>query len=277
MEAMKLATAIHGMVGLVVLASCDHHSASGVIPEAGATAVTSVSARPSASVTASASASASAAPETPAPPTDYSSLVDAERDGDKAVGKTVLLKATRAALFADAVKLHPCVWDVHDVHKDLRATYPTAKRDLVRAIPTVVGQRCTRVVIRLTSPKTPTGFERVTFVDAIDVHPSTPAPPPSGVDYGSTDELLLAGDAAAGKVAQIPIRRTSSSASGGFDAQPCDVTGVMLRVDYEPSQQALVDALPSGFAGCRAIRIKMKRLTDRREGTWLAAFVDVAP
>jgi hypothetical protein len=275
---MKLARTIHGLVGLIALASCDHHGASGVVADGGATSA-SVSARPSASATASASASASATPETPPPPTDYKSLVEAERDGDKANGKTVLVQTTRGALFADAVKLRPCVWDVRDVHKDVRTTYPTAKRDLVRAIPAIIGQRCTRVVIRLTSPKTATGFERATFVDAIDVHPSTSTapPPPSGVDYGSTDDLLLAGDAAVGKVAQIPIRRTSAASSNGFDAQPCDVPGVSLRVDYESSQQALVDALPSGFSACRAIRINMKQLTDRREGTWHAAFVDVAP
>jgi hypothetical protein len=273
---MKRATTIHGLLGLIALASCDHHAA--VTHEGGAaSAASSVSTPPSVSVATSASASASAVPETPAPPTDYKSLAAAERDGDKAIGKTVLVLATRGALFADAVKLHTCVWDVRDVHKDVRATYPNAKRDLVRAIPSSVGGRCTRVVVRLTSPKTANGFERVALVDAIDVHPSTPAPPPSGVDYGSTDELLLAGDAAAGKIAQVPIRRTSGSASNGFDAQTCDVSGVTLRVDYEAAQQAFVDALPSGFSPCRTIRIKMKRLTERRDGTWLADLVDVTP
>jgi hypothetical protein len=272
---MKNAAAIYGLLGLIALASCDHAA---VTHEGGvAAAASSASTPPSGSVATSASASASAVPETPPPPTDYKSLAAAERDGDKAIGKTVLVLTTRGALFADAVKLHTCVWDVRDVHKDVRATYPNAKRDLVRAIPSSVGGRCTRIVVRITSPKTANGFERVAFVDAIDVHASTPAPPPSGVDYGSTDELLLAGDAAAGKIAQVPIRRTSASASNGFDAQTCDVSGVTLRVDYETAQQALVDALPSGFSPCRTIRIKMKRLTERRDGTWLADLVDVTP
>ncbi|HEY2368288.1 MAG TPA: hypothetical protein VGH87_17945, partial [Polyangiaceae bacterium] len=96
---MKNAAAIYGLLGLIALASCDHAA---VTHEGGvAAAASSASTPPSGSVATSASASASAVPETPPPPTDYKSLAAAERDGDKAIGKTVLVLTTRGALFAD--------------------------------------------------------------------------------------------------------------------------------------------------------------------------------
>ena len=221
-------------------------------------------------------ASVARPPETPPPPTDYRSLAEADADGDKAIGKTVLMRTTRGALLPDTVKLVPCVWDVHDA-RSVRASYVPAKRALVRAIPSLAGPDCTRVIVRLDGKRTGTTFERATFIDAIDVHASAVAASTPGADYGSTDDLLLAGDAAAGKVARIPIRRTSGTTANEFDVQTCDVTGVAVHLEYQPAQQALVDALPSGFSPCRTVRVKMKRLVDRREGTWRGELVDVPP
>lgn len=222
-------------------------------------------------------ASAVRPPEAPPPPTDYRSLAEAEADGDKAIGKTVLIRTTRGALLADTVKLTPCVWDVHDSGHGVRASYVPAKRALVRAIPSLVGPECTRVIIRLDGKRTGSTFERTTFVDAIDVHPSSAVASSAApdADYGSTDDLLLAADSAVGKVARIPIRKTSGTSANEFDAQACDVTGVAVHLEYQPAQQAVVDALPSGFSPCRTVRVKMQRLTDRREGTWRGVLVDV--
>ena len=217
-----------------------------------------------------------APPESPAPPTNYRSLAEAEADGDKAIGKTVLTRTTRGAMFADAVKLTPCVWDVHDSGRSVRASYVSNKRALVRAIPSVAGVGCTRVIIRLDGKKVGGSFERATFVDAIDVHPAPVAPSPPDADYGSTDDVLLAADSAVGKVARIPIRKTSGTDANAFDAQTCDVTGVSVHVEYKPAQQALVDALPSGFSPCRTVRVKVKGMIDRREGSWRGELVDVS-
>ena len=215
-------------------------------------------------------------PETPAPPTGYRSLAEAEADGDKAIGKTVLMRTTRGAMLADSVKLEPCVWDVHDSGRSVRASYVATKRALVRAIPSVVGPECTRVIIRLDGKKTGPTFERATFVEAIDVHPSPVASSPPDADYGSTDDVLLAADSAVNKLARIPIRKTSGASANEFEAQTCDVTGVSVHVQYKPAQRALVDALPSGFSTCRTVRVKMKGMIDRREGTWRAELVDVS-
>jgi hypothetical protein len=230
----------------------------------------------SASVKASAAASDAAPPEPPPPPTDYKSLALAEAAGDRAIGKTVLISASRGALFADAVVLHPCVFDVREV-RAIRAAYSSDQRALVRAMPsTIEAGHCKRTIVKITGPKSEHGYEHAALVDVVDVHPSTtpPAPPPAGVDFASTDDLLLAGDAAAGKVAQIPIRLTALPAAGAFDAQTCDVAGVALRVEYQPAQQALVDAFPSGFAPCRTVRVRPKRLTNRHDGTWLVELLN---
>ncbi len=263
-------------VALLAIAVCCNDKQAATTDAGPAKPVASVSASASVRATTSVAASDSAPPEPPPPPTDYKSLALAEADGDKAIGKTVLISASRGAIFSDAVVLHPCVFDVREV-RAIRATYSIDKRALVRAMPsTIESGHCKRTIVKITGPKSEHGYEHAALVDVVDVRPSnTPKPPPpAGVDFASTDDLLLAGDAAAGKIAQLPVRLTALPTGSAFDAQTCDVAGVALRIEYRPAQQALVEKFPSGFAPCRTVRVKPKRLTNRHDGTWLVELLD---
>jgi len=211
--------------------------------------------------------------EVPDPTTDYKSLDDAKLDGNKAFGKTILLKVWRGSTEASTVTLYGC--GKLGGSGFLVASYAVDKRPLVKSIPTTIPIQghCPRAVIKLTGKQDYSTDFKGELQQILDVTPAEAEKLPAGVDYVSMDDVTIDGKKAAGKVAQLRVYRGDTEEKK-FTAYPCKAAGLhFITVNFKPEQKELVKGLSSTPVTCETV--KMKLTNQDFVGTWSAQLMDV--
>lgn len=250
----------------LALLGCVHQASK--TGDAGVTTVSSaavVAAAPSASVTADVM---------PDPAADYTSIDDAKLDGNKAVGKTLLLRVWRGTTEADKVTLYSCT-KASSAYVDTR--YALEMRPLVKRIPPSlpVQSRCPRALIQVTGKQPFLGELRGQLAQVLDVTPAQPEPLPPGVDYVSMDDINIDGKKAAGKVAQLRGYRGTLD-DKKFILYPCGRAGGLnfMNVMVGPDQRDSVQGFSDSMSSCQTIRVKLTNQAPFNS-TWTAQLIEI--
>lgn len=214
--------------------------------------------------------------DVPDPTTDYKTIDDAKLDGQKAIGKTILLKAWRGTTDATTVTLFAC--GKAGAGGFLSATYSVDKRALVKSIPASIPLQghCPRVVVKLTGKEAYTNDFKGELQQIMDVTPAEAEKLPPGVDYVSMDDINIDGKKALGKIAQLRMYRGNTEEKK-FTAYPCGKSGGLnfLYVNFTPDQKDVVKDLSSSPSSCQTVKVKLTT-QQAYTSTWNAALLEVA-
>lgn len=211
--------------------------------------------------------------DAPDPTTDYKSLDDAKLDGNKAFGKTLLVRVWRGSTEATNVTLFAC--GKLGAGGMLMAKYALEQRPLVKAIPTTIPMQghCPRAVIKLTGKQDYSSDFKGELQQIMDVTPAEAEKLPPGVDYVSMDDVTIDGKKAAGKVAQLRVYRGDTE-DKKFTAYPCKAAGLhFITVAFAPEQKDSVKELSSTPVTCQPVKVKLTK--QDFVGTWTAQLLEV--
>ncbi len=261
-----------GLVGFVAIAAgSTPRRSSSSSSDAGSTTVATVTATPTASTPKTPDPE-----DVPDPTTDYKTIDDAKLDGQKAIGKTLLLKVWRGNTDANTVTLFAC--GKAGTGGFLTATYSVDKRPLVKSIPASIPLQghCPRVVLKLTGKEAYTNDFKADLQQIMDVTPAEAEKLPPGIDYVSMDDVNIDGKKAAGKIAQLRMYRGNTEEKK-FTGYPCGKSGGLnfLYVTFSPDQKDAVKDLSSSALACQTVKLKLTT-QQAYTSTWNAQLVEVA-
>jgi hypothetical protein len=212
--------------------------------------------------------------DVPDPVTDYKTIDDAKLDGNKAFGKTLLMKVWRGTTDATNVTLYGCGKLAGGY---VEVAYPLAQRTLVKAIPPTIPIQghCPRVVIKITGKQPYISELKGELQQIMDVTPADPETLPPGVDYVSMDDINIDGKKAAGKIAMLKAYRGNLDEKK-FTAYPCGHSGGLnfLYVNFSPAQKELVRDFSDSIMSCQSVKVKLTT-QQAYTSTWNAQLVDV--
>ncbi len=213
----------------------------------------------------------------------YKNLAAVKKAGKKAVGKTVLIKGYVKSVMSPAL-LAECK-PKNDKTIPLIVTYDAKLRDALRG----VGQYCqcktkpARILVKITNDEAvrdsfPFYKHKKPIVGEIvaiyDVQPDPPpAKLPKGVDFVSFDDILFAGKAAIGKIADLGIHREHNTPTVDGKKQytlnangcnPHQSVNPEIRVFETKQTKAWLAKLPkNNGAKCQRVRIKIVKGPER--------------
>jgi predicted aconitase with swiveling domain len=259
-----------GLVGFVAIAAGSTPRRTSSSSDAGSTSVATATLAPTAST-----AKTPDPQDLPDPTTDYKAIDDAKLDGQKAIGKTLLLRVWRGNTDASTVTLFAC--GKAGTGGFLTATYSVDKRALVKSIPASIPlhEHCPRVVLKLTGKEAYTNDFKADLQQIMDVTPAEPEKLPPGIDYVSMDDINIDGKKAAGKIAQLRMYRGKTEEKK-FTGYPCGKASGLnfLYVTFSPDQKDAVKDLSTSALSCQTVKLK---LTNQQAytSTWNASLVEV--
>lgn len=199
-----------------------------------------------------------AADAKPDPAADYKGFEDANLDGKKAFGKTVLTRMRRGDTTEGSLTAFSCTDKGSGNFAYLK--YPEALRGSVRAMPQLLKDyrdECPRVLFRIkgNAPYSKTFSGEI--VEILDVTPEETDAPPAGADYGSLDAVLMDGPAKyKGKIVEFEARRTTTK-DKYINVSQCNNPNGYMEVKFKGDQKDAVKSISTDYQHCTTIKVKL--------------------
>ena len=193
----------------------------------------------------------------PDPAADYKGFDDANLDGKKAFGKTVLTRMYRHDTKQGTFTGFSCIDKGSSNHAYLR--YSDSQRSSVRAMPSgYTRDECPRVLFKITGFYSP--YYKVfkgELVEILDVTPEETEAAPAGADYASLDAAQMDGPAKyKGKIVGFEARRTDIKEKE-IRVSECGGGSMSMKVKFKPEQRDDVKSISNDYQHCTTIKVKL--------------------
>ena len=199
-----------------------------------------------------------AADAKPDPAADYKGFEDANLDGKKAFGKTVLSRMRRG----DTTDANFTGFSCNDKGSGNFAylTYTDSQRGSIRAMPQLLKDfrdECPRVLFKIKGTAPYSKTFRGEVVEILDITPEEAEAAPAGADYGSLDTVLMDGPAKyKGKVVEFEARRTTTK-DKYINVSQCNNTNGYMEVKFKSDQKDAVKRISTDYNHCTTIKVKL--------------------
>ncbi len=194
----------------------------------------------------------------PDPAADYKGFEDANLDGKKAFGKTVLARMRRTSSTESTFTGYTCN-DKGGGSNSALLSYTDAQRNSVRAMPMLTNYRdtCPRVLFKIKGTQNYSKNFRGDVVEILDVTPEEAEAPPAGADYGSLDAVMLDGPARyKGKTVEFEAYRTGTK-DKYINVTQCNAGGGFMELKFTADQRDAVKSVSTEYNHCSTIKAKL--------------------
>lgn len=201
------------------------------------------------------------------PKADFKTFKEVYKEQDDAVGKTLLFHGFGTPLKPGFSHLSECKPSGERANI-LQATFKDDKRDLMRAMPSnqfVQGGKCPRVHVKITGFHEKRRYPQGEIIEIYDLQPDPPPKSlPGGVHFVSIDDVLLAGPAAVGKLADFGVSLGGQDDDWKLNATGCSPHGgwnAHLFVAETDANRSFFQSLKKEGPGtCVRVRAKISKL-----------------